>query len=186
MTSSDPASGLPGWPVPHRRQVGSEAGRCGRGGSGGMFNGSPLRRTAAAVANSGAGPSIIFQCAGAGQSRCRSGFESSRHWASAPVLQRPCLSMPMGTTSYLLRSMALRTEAADSSETSCSPEPPAEENADAEFLLHGCRFQTTAAACECPGRPARRNRLSTLRRQCASYRRGETDIAGRGNSILEQ
>jgi hypothetical protein len=55
---------------------------------------------------------------------CASGLLASRRLASPPVSQRPCLSMPIGTTSYFLRSMALRMEAAESSETSCSPERP--------------------------------------------------------------
>src|ERR1700687_623855 len=38
--------------------------------------------------------------------------------------QWPDLAMPMGTTSYLRLSMALRMEPAERSETSCSPERP--------------------------------------------------------------
>ena len=44
--------------------------------------------------------------------------------ACRSVSQCPCLVMPMGTTSYLLRSMACMTDAADKSETSCSPLRP--------------------------------------------------------------
>ena len=44
--------------------------------------------------------------------------------ASPAESQRPCLVMPMGTTSNLLRSIAFRMDAAESSETSCSPLRP--------------------------------------------------------------
>src|SRR5262249_2853944 len=49
---------------------------------------------------------------------------SSRRSACTDVSQRPSLVIPMGTTSYLLRSIAFRTDAAESSETSCSPLRP--------------------------------------------------------------
>ena len=42
----------------------------------------------------------------------------------AAASQRPSLVMPMGTTSNFLRSIAFRIEAAESSETSCSPLRP--------------------------------------------------------------
>src|ERR1035438_9682388 len=51
-------------------------------------------------------------------------FPSSRLFASPAASQRPSLVMPIGTTSNFSRSMDLRTEAADSSETSCSPLRP--------------------------------------------------------------
>ena len=44
--------------------------------------------------------------------------------ASSASSQWPVLAMPMGTTSYFFLSMAARTEAAERSETSCSPERP--------------------------------------------------------------
>ena len=48
----------------------------------------------------------------------------SRFSASPAVSQRPSFVMPMGTTSYLSLSIALRTDAAESRETSCSPLRP--------------------------------------------------------------
>src|ERR1700726_4661341 len=47
-----------------------------------------------------------------------------RCWASAGASHWPCLVMPIGITSYFVRSMALRMEAAERRETSCSPERP--------------------------------------------------------------
>src|SRR3989442_6808911 len=44
--------------------------------------------------------------------------------ASAEVSQRPSLVMPIGTNSYLLLSIAPRTDAAERRETSCSPLRP--------------------------------------------------------------
>src|SRR5690242_6510377 len=44
--------------------------------------------------------------------------------AWSAVSQRPSLVIPIGTTSYLLLSIALRTDAADSNDTSCSPLRP--------------------------------------------------------------
>jgi hypothetical protein len=44
--------------------------------------------------------------------------------AAVPASQRPSLAMPMGTTSYFAGSSAEMTEAAEISETSCSPERP--------------------------------------------------------------
>src|SRR6185437_9025921 len=43
--------------------------------------------------------------------------------------------MPMGTTSYLFRSMAFRTEAADSNDTSCSPLRPPKRIPTRNFLF---------------------------------------------------
>src|SRR5271154_6921299 len=59
-------------------------------------------------------------------SRTGAGFVSParRRWASLAVIHWPCLVMPMGTTSYFVLSMALRIEAAERRETSCSPERP--------------------------------------------------------------
>src|ERR1700761_5741616 len=47
-----------------------------------------------------------------------------RCWASLEVSHWPCLVIPMGITSYFVWSMALRMEAAERRETSCSPERP--------------------------------------------------------------
>src|ERR1700722_5871252 len=49
---------------------------------------------------------------------------ASRFVASVEVSHWPCLVMAMGITSYLARSMALRMDAAERRETSCSPERP--------------------------------------------------------------
>src|SRR3989442_5101855 len=43
---------------------------------------------------------------------------------STPRSQEPSLVMPMGTTSYLSLSRLAMTDAAEASETSCSPERP--------------------------------------------------------------
>ena len=52
----------------------------------------------------------------------------------ARASQRPSLVMPMGTTSNFLRSIAFRIEAADSSETSCSPLRPPKRMPTRSFL----------------------------------------------------
>src|ERR1700733_11812167 len=59
-------------------------------------------------------------------SRTGAGFVSpaSRLVASLEVIHWPCLVIPMGITSYFVRSMALRMLAAERRETSCSPERP--------------------------------------------------------------
>src|ERR1700730_7303665 len=58
--------------------------------------------------------------------RIGAGFASPwrRCWASAGASHWPCLVMPIGITSYFVRSMALRMEAAERRETSCWPERP--------------------------------------------------------------
>src|SRR5580698_5068046 len=49
--------------------------------------------------------------------------------------------MPMGTTSYFLRSMDLRMEAAERRETSCSPErPPKRMPMRVFFFMSGYKF----------------------------------------------
>ena len=60
------------------------------------------------------------------------------------------LVMPMGTTSYLSLSMALRTEAAESSETSCSPLRPPNRDADSK-LFHDLPVWTGASARQSQG-----------------------------------
>ena len=60
--------------------------------------------------------------------RCSAAVEVS-HW--------PCLVMPMGITSYLVRSMALRMEAAERRETSCSPERPPKRIPTRNFFFAG-------------------------------------------------
>ena len=47
--------------------------------------------------------------------------------------QRPLLVMPIGTTSYLVRSIASSTLRALINETSCSPLPAAEDDANSEL-----------------------------------------------------
>ena len=49
---------------------------------------------------------------------------SKRFWASPAASQCPSLVIPIGTTSNFFRSIAFKTDAADSSETSCSPLRP--------------------------------------------------------------
>src|SRR5437764_4145784 len=59
---------------------------------------------------------------------CRTGAAfvspARSRWASVGVSHWPCLVVPMGSTSYFVRSMALRMEAAERRETSCSAERP--------------------------------------------------------------
>ena len=53
--------------------------------------------------------------------------------------QRPCLVMPISTTSYFLRSMALRMEVAEPQERDfVLAALAAKKDADAEFLFHVC------------------------------------------------
>ena len=120
-------------------------------GAGAAFAGGPWRGAADAGAVAGCGAARRY----AGRrrrwrTRCRFGcgftergeqcegeLLPSRRWASSPLSQRPCLSMAMGTTSYRLRSMALRMEAAESSETSCSPERPPKRMPMRSFFFMG-------------------------------------------------
>src|ERR1700726_3785532 len=60
-----------------------------------------------------------------------------RCWASAGASHWPCLVMPIGITSYFVRSMALRMEAAERRETSCSPERPPKRMPTRNFLFAG-------------------------------------------------
>src|SRR6266853_4421922 len=60
-----------------------------------------------------------------------------RCWASVEVSHWPCLVMPMGITSYFVRSMALRMEAAERRETSCSPERPPKRMPTRNFFFSG-------------------------------------------------
>src|SRR5215469_15329289 len=84
-------------------------------GTGGTMTASPLASTAAEAVASGspARSDLSSWC-----------LPSRRRSAWTEVTQRPSLVMPMGTTSYLLRSIALSTDAADNNETSCSPLRP--------------------------------------------------------------
>src|SRR5260370_32511253 len=72
-------------------------------------------------------------------SRTGAGFVSPvrRCWASVEVSHWPCLVMPMGTTLYFVRSMALRMEAAERRETSCSPERPPKRMPMRNFFFAG-------------------------------------------------
>src|SRR5215469_3442133 len=51
-------------------------------------------------------------------------FAGSKANALRDASHRPSCVMPIGTTSYLLRSMALRIDSADLKDTSCSPDRP--------------------------------------------------------------
>src|ERR1035437_4022323 len=64
--------------------------------------------------------------------------------------------MPMGTTSYLLRSMALRMEAAESSETSCSPERPPKRMPMRSFFFMDAASRLRQAPVEAAERQLRR------------------------------
>src|SRR5258707_12667139 len=71
--------------------------------------------------------------------RTGAGFVSPvrRCSASSEVSHWPCLVMPMGITSYFVRSMALRMEAAERRETSCSPERPPKRMPTRNFFSAG-------------------------------------------------
>jgi hypothetical protein len=71
--------------------------------------------------------------------------------AFAEINQRPSLVMPIGTTSYLALSIALMTDSADRSDTSCSPERPPKITPILSFLVKflaplGCGFRALDAA----------------------------------------
>src|SRR4051812_15220019 len=85
-------------------------------GCGGTTTASPFCKTAAEAVASGS-PARNWRS-------LSRGLPASRRSASADVTHRPSLVMPMGTTSYLCLSIALKTEAAESSEISCSPLRP--------------------------------------------------------------
>src|ERR1700704_5092323 len=78
---------------------------------------------------------LVFSVLG----RIGAGFVSPvrRCWASVEVSHWPCLVMPMGITSYFVRSMALRMEAAERRETSCSPERPPKRMPTRNFFFAG-------------------------------------------------
>ena len=87
-----------------------------RTGSGGTTTASPRASTAAGCVVSGS-PARKWRGS-------ITSLPCNRFSASPPSDQRPSLVMPMGTTSYLSLSIACRTDAAESSETSCSPLRP--------------------------------------------------------------
>ena len=91
-------------------------------GSGGTTTDSPVAKRAAPGVASGS-PARRFACvARAPSPACCSPF--SKRSACSAVSQRPSFVMPMGTTSYLVLSIAFTTDAAESRETSCSPLRP--------------------------------------------------------------
>src|SRR5580704_4461874 len=100
-------------------------------GSGGTITASPRANTAAAGVVSGSparnwrGSKTILPC--------------SKFSACSAVSQRPSLVMPMGTTSYLSLLIAWRTDAAESSDTSCSPlRPPNSMPTRSFFMTFQC------------------------------------------------
>jgi hypothetical protein len=64
--------------------------------------------------------------------------------ACSAVSQRPSFVMPMGTTSYFVLSIAFRTDAADSNDTSCSPLRPPKRMPTRSFAI---TFQSGARPC---------------------------------------
>src|SRR6266700_7706506 len=66
---------------------------------------------------------------------CSGVLPFSNFSASAEVSQRPSLVMPIGTTSYLLLSIAPRTDAAERRETSCSPLRPPKRMPTRSFFM---------------------------------------------------
>src|SRR5882724_2265239 len=87
-------------------------------GTGGTITASPLASSTAPGVACGS-PARRWRPLSGGFFSPRSNFSA---WLS--VSQRPSLVMPIGTTSYFCLSMALRTDAAESRETSCSPLRP--------------------------------------------------------------
>src|SRR4029077_15688836 len=105
-------------------------------GSGGTTTASPLASTAAPGVASGSPARRCFDSSGA--------LPCSSRSASPAVSQRPSLVIPMGTTSYLLLSMALTTDAAESSDTSCSPLRPPNRTPTRNFFI---TFQCGCSGC---------------------------------------
>src|SRR5262245_48519803 len=66
----------------------------------------------------------IFNSDGLPGKSLGSASASKAGMAVSPAIQRPCLVMPIGRTSYLSRSSAAITARAEVSETSCSPDWP--------------------------------------------------------------
>src|SRR3954471_18553448 len=82
--------------------------------------------------------------AGSPARRCFSSnfFPRSRLSACEDVTHRPSLVMPIGTTSYFSLSIASSTDAADSSEISCSPlRPPNRIPTRNFFIFVSCQLQ---------------------------------------------
>src|SRR5882672_6788010 len=99
-------------------------------GTGGITIAEPCARTAAEDVVSGAPARRARGCF----------LPCSKASAWAAVTQSPSLVIPMGTTSYLVWSIALRTEAAESREISCSPERPPKRTPTRSFFT-GSSFQ---------------------------------------------
>src|SRR6266566_1314198 len=97
-------------------------------GSGGTTTASPAASTAAAGVVSGS-PARRWRAS------CSGVLPFSNFSASAEVSQRPSLVMPIGTTSYLLLSIAPRTDAAERRETSCSPLRPPKRMPTRSFFM---------------------------------------------------
>src|SRR5207237_1135047 len=97
-------------------------------GSGGTTTASPAASTAAAGVVSGS-PARRWRAS------CSGVLPVSNFSASAEVSQRPSLVMPIGTTSYLLLSIAPRTDAAERRETSCSPLRPPKRMPTRSFFM---------------------------------------------------
>src|SRR5580700_8693184 len=88
-------------------------------------------------ARASVGAAAAFSCRGLDLGWIGAGFVSParRCSASAGGSQWPCLLIPMGMTSYLVRSMDLRMLAAERRETSCSPERPPKRIPTRNFFL---------------------------------------------------
>src|SRR6476661_4990921 len=109
-------------------------------GTGGTITASPLASTTA--------PGVV---SGSPARRClplSEGALSPRRRRSAwpSDSQRPSLVMPIGTTSYFCLSMAFRTEAADSNETSCSPLRPPKRIPTLSFFISNTVKQHSAVS----------------------------------------
>src|SRR5438270_7699361 len=98
-------------------------------GTGGTIIASPEASTAATEVAAG---SPARKCL---SSAC---LPRSRFSACEEVTQRPSLVMPMGTTSYFSLSIASSTDAADSSEISCSPLRPPKRTPTRSFFIDRC------------------------------------------------
>src|SRR6266700_4293170 len=105
-------------------------------GTGGTITASPLASTAA--------PGVVWGSPARRWRALSTGGFSPRRGRSAwvAVSQWPSLVMPMGTTSYLSLSIALSTDAAESSEISCSPLRPPKRTPTLSLLIRNTLKQS--------------------------------------------
>src|SRR5260221_1128921 len=138
---------------------GGEAGpgdTCGCTGTSPCCVGSPVTVTAVTTEGSAAADSI--------------GAPASMRRGSAPASQRPSCVMPMGTMSYFSGSSARITDAAEATDTSCSPERPPKMTPTCSLLfMPGTLLSHRGRVCSARVRPplsCRYGRQLCLRDRC--------------------